>query len=466
MKKIFISLLLSFNIIGTFSFLEIEKNKVFSSEMKETLIIEGNSLFEGNIEFSERKAISEALKKAVSKVLALWIKNDSIEKISDDKKDDILDKYEEYIKDYKLLSKKINGDFYTVNVEVTVKMEEIKNSFKQKVKSISKKLANPSISFVLTTWEKIGNSTTKMQENTNETSIENKASDSVKSINSYDTPDSSYLDAYANNPNLSLTHKTKFIKKSTTGILNEEIWKKYPDPSIIDNFKGEFLERNFIVKSADKTLRIALSNSQIENSVNAFDRESVRIFAQKEGVNFVVRGEVSILKKTYNENTASNEILGVINTEIIDVDSGNVLSIYSNSAKAISDSEESAKFQLIKKLANLASKTLSKETLIKWEDFIENGRPYIIELENITSPRNQQEPFLACLKELNIEINSITSDKPKNTLFNITYKGKKDDLNSNIQKKLGNKKGFSEKEFNGPIYRDGKIIFTFFPSKK
>lgn len=462
MKKIcLVVAILSFNLIGIGGYNPLLNNQVLASELKETIIVEGSSYYDGNTDFSERKAISEALKKAVSKVLALWIQNGAFESLSEDKKDDILEKYEEYIKSYKLLSKKIKGDFYTVNLEVTVKIEEIKSAFKKKVKSISSKMSRPSIAFVLTTWKKVGETSSKIQEDTNEMSLENKASDSVKKVYSYDTPDSSYLDAIADNPNLSIDHKATFKKKNTTGKIDETLWEKYPDSSIIDSFKEEFLERNFIIKAADKAEHIALSGSMAETSVNPFDRESVKIFAQKEGVNFITRGEISILGKIFNESTASTEINGKITVEMIDVDSGQLIANYSSTATASGDDEEKIKFQLIKKLANLASKKLSKKTLSIWEDFIQNGRRFIVEVQNITSNRNQKEPFLDVLKDLNAEVNSTTSDNPKNALIEVTCKTKKELLGSNILKKLQNKKGFSEKEFDGPYYNDGKIIFKF-----
>lgn len=367
MKKIcLVVAILSFNLIGIGEYHPLLTNQVLASELKETIIVEGSSYYDGNTDFSERKAISEALKKSVSKALALWIQNGAFESISEDKKDDILEKYEDYIKDYKLLSKKVKGDFYTVNLEVTIKIEEIKSAFKQKVKSISSKMSRPSIAFVLTTWKKVGETSSKIQEDTNEMSLENKASDSVKKVYSYDTPDSSYLDALADNPNLSIDHKATFKKKNTTGKIDETLWKKYPDSSIIDSFKEEFLERNFIIKAADKAEHIALSGSMAETSVNPFDRESVKIFAQKEGVNFITRGEISILGKIFNESTASTEINGKITVEMIDVDSGQLIANYSSTATASGDDEEKIKFQLIKKLANLASKKLSKETLSIW----------------------------------------------------------------------------------------------------
>ena len=46
-------------------------------------------------------------------------------------------------------------------------------------------------------------------------------------------------------------------------------------------------------------------------------------------------------------------------------------------------------------------------------------------------------------------------------LFDVLYKGDKDELGEAILEQVGSKPGFGENEFEGPDDDGGKIIFTF-----
>ncbi|MCF0224441.1 MAG: hypothetical protein HUK20_09235, partial [Fibrobacter sp.] len=194
--------------------------------------------------------------------------------------------------------------------------------------------------------------------------------------------------------------------------------------------------------------------------INVGDRTAVRELAEKEGANFVARGEVMLLSQGKSAATGQPEITAKIGTEIIDVNSGEVVASYSNTVTATNTNIDKAKAQVIKKAAIAAAKTLASQTLQTWQERAEKGRQYTIEIRNIKKARSQKIPIEKALKSIG-SISSQTSPSAGVQDYTVLYKGSKSDLGMALIEALGDAKGFSEEEFDGPSDENGKIIFTF-----
>jgi hypothetical protein len=230
--------------------------------------------------------------------------------------------------------------------------------------------------------------------------------------------------------------------------------------SIIDGFQQEFKEKGFDLKAADRAREIAVAPSAAQTGINISDRSAVRDLAEKEGANFVARGEVMLLGQEKSAATGQPEITAKIGTEIIDVNSGDVVASYSNTVTASNSNIDKAKSQVIKKAAVVAARTLASQTLQTWQERAESGRQYTVEVRNMTKARSQKIPFEKALKSI-AKISSQTSPKTGVQTYQVLYKGNKSDLGMAIIEAVGDAKGFSESEFDGPSDENGKIIFTF-----
>lgn len=387
----------------------------------QTVTVQGIAPLDGaSKDIVHKKALTDAFRNAVEKGLGVWVKAQSEVKDFELKKDEIITRAEGYVTEHEILNETESGGVYTVTIKATVAIDKIGADFKQLVGRVKTQMGNPSITFVLTTWENRGKKS---------------SANLTKDITS-------------TNKDISLQ------------LIDETVWKKYPDLTIVDSFKQEFLEKGFDLKATDKATEIANSESLAKTSINIGDRAIIRNLAEKEGANYVARGELQVIDSEYNENTASYVVTSKVGVEIIDVNSGDIVSSYSNTASASSSSQENAKNQSIKKIAILGAKTLASQTLDKWQDRSNNGMKYTIEIRNITSARSQKIPFMKALKNI-VQVTSQTSPEQSILLLDVTYKGKKDELGEAILEQVGSEKGFSESEFEGPEDENGKIVFKF-----
>lgn len=394
------------------------------------------------------KALYDAFRNAVEKGLGVLVKSQTEVKDAALVKDEILSKSEGYVIDHEIIKEGIEEDFYVIIIKAQVAVDKIDADFKKLLRKVKAALGNPSISFILTTWEKIGKKSSNKIDNLDTKSVnineELKVSGDYNKIKISNT---------VNNSN-------KVSKESNFEKIDENIWKKYPDTTIIDAFQQEFKEKGFDVKATDKARNIALVESLKMAFVNPSDRKAVREEAEKEGANFVARGEARIIDKNISENTGNFEITAQIGIEIIDVNSGDVVSSYSNTATASSKSESNAKFQSLKKVAVLAAKTLADQTLNTWQERSLSGRQYTIEFKNIKSMRKQKKPIMDAIEAV-AQITSQTNPQEGVLMVNVIYKGDKKKLSDDILNQLESKKGFSESEFDGPFDEGGKIVFKF-----
>lgn len=422
--------------------------------------VSGQAMIEGNKDTAQKKALSDAFRNAVEKGLGVWIKSETNVKDFQVKKDEILTKAEGYVIEHEILKEKDENGIYTVTIRAKVAVDKIGSDIKQLIGRLKVQMGNPSIAFVLTTWENKGIKTTINLNQNNEASLDIKASDGVKKVNSYDSPDQTYLEATSTDPNMLVQTNSNVKKEFSVQKIDETVLKKYPDMTIIDSFQQEFIEKGFDLKSADKAREIAGSESLVQTSININDRSEIRKVAEKEGANFVARGEVQIIDSNLSENTMGYVVTAQIGVEIIDVNSGDIVASYSNTTNARSSSEKNARTQSIKKLAILAAKTLSSQTIDKWQERSLSGKKYTIELRNMQSIRQQKLPFIKALQSV-AQITSQTSPKEDTLLIDVLYKGDKNSLGEALLEQIGTTKGFSENEFDGPIDENGKVIFKF-----
>ena len=301
----------------------------------------------------------------------------------------------------------------------------------------------PSIAFVLTTWEKKGIAISKTTtQNTKVQGSREEASESGF--------DGSRTDIETN---------TRSQTDSTIGIFTEDIWKKIPDAQIVDKFQQQFVKQQFNVKAADVARNIALAASLAKTGVDPSDRAAVRKLAEKEGVNYVARGEVAVnnyQRASGNKVKASLQI-GV---EVINVNSGEIVASFSNAVHTVASTMEVARNGGINKAAVVAARTLSEQVMEAWINAADNGSQYTVELRNMKSARSQRMPFEKALKGI-ATLSSQTQPQKDVVTYSVVFKGSKSDLGMAILEAIGDKPGFDEKSFEGPGDEDGKIIFEF-----
>lgn len=509
-----------------------------------------------NTDAAQKKALSDAFRNAVEKGLGVWIKSQTEVKDAALVKDEILTKAEGYVTEHEIVKEGLNDGLYYVTIRAKVSVDKIGADFKGLVGRVKTAMGNPSISFVLTTWESRGKkgsyrqtdaidvSTKERVKSSVEGGLDEKAaSESQRSASSREKIDASASArqsasalesvsasqsgrdsqsvsgrrnvsndsananinvsgssqygasgkarsdsshsgsiksnaSYAGSANAkssdSQSYKIKGEMDSSASVdasakvsksgsyekIDESLWKKYPDTTIIDAFQQEFKEKRFDIKAADKAREIALTESLAKTSVDPSDRKAVKDEAEKEGANFVARGEARIIDSLKSDNTGNYEVTAQVGVEIIDVNSGDVVSSYSNTATATTKSEANAKAQAIKKVAVLAARTLADQTITTWQERSLSGRQYSIEIKNITSMRKQKKPIMDAIESI-AQITGQSSPQDGTLLVQVTYKGDKKKLGDEIIGQLESKPGFSEKEFDGPFDEGGKIVFKF-----
>lgn len=437
----------------------------------------------------QKKALDVAFRNAVERELGIYIQAHTEVKNGEMVKDEILQKSTGYVHEHEIIKEEVKGGQYYVTIEAKISVDRIGEDFKKIVGKVKKAMGNPSITFVLTTWESKGKRTSYNQtDNVSESAHQDI---NAKVEKGYASKTSSEAGAngsvaqggsesvYSGSANLkrsasesgnvkgkleSSAHvdTSALVKKSgVSEKIDESLWKKYPDTTIIDSFQQEFKDRGFDLKASDKAREIALAESLITTAINPNDRQAIRIAAEKEGANFVARGEARIIDTRVSEETGNFEVTSQVGVEIVDVNSGDVVSSYSNTATASSKSEPNARVQAIKKVSILGAKTLAEQTIDTWKERAESGRQFTIEVQNISSMRKQKKPILDALGALEAEITNQTSPAEGVLHVTVKFKGNKNKLGDGIVEKLGDKDGFSEKDFDGPLDEGGKVVFKF-----
>lgn len=403
-----------------------------------------------NKDGARNNALANAFRAAVEKGIGVWVSSQTEVKDAALVRDQILTHAQGYVTNHEIIKEKVEGNVLTVTINAEVSVDKIGADIKSLVARVSTAMQNPSITFVLTTWEKKGMQATASKTNSTDVSVKGETKSSP------DLPEGapSQIDSVAVETSHKVTQSTSSYK------IDEDLWVKYPDTTIIDSFNQEFKDKGFNLNAGDKARTIALSKSVKDTFVNPFDRIAVRSAAAKEGVNFVARGEVKMLDTLISSSTGNTEVTSEIGVEIIDVGSGKIVAAYKNTATAGSRRPQEAKPQSIKKVAVLAARTLAGQTIETWQDASLNGREFEVEFRNIKSTRSQERPILNALEALGTL--SSTSNTDKSTLLvKIRFKGQKKALEDGILDQLGSKPGFSESEFDGPKTIEGKIVFKF-----
>ncbi|MFZ4440368.1 MAG: flagellar assembly protein T N-terminal domain-containing protein [Syntrophales bacterium] len=539
-------------------------NVCWAQEYKEITVSGTADIVGGNEDQAKKSAVRDALRTAVEMGVGVIIKSSTEVKDYEVIKDEIKSNAEGYVKEYDILKEGAKSGKYNVSIRAKVLTEKINEAFKKRLGKAAQALGNPSITFVLTTWKKIGEkggfeskteqvdvSAKRRDQAAIDGSIDEKASAErkysasarAKSSESADvstqesasaeyrgsssekgkssarvavrgktTDDSSEAsgeieasrsrdgraradykgsydgkgraayegsasgsgDASASqsgsykvkgdvDSSKSVDASLKVTKSSSSAMRLSEIeWKKFPDMTIIDSFGQEFKEKGFDLMAADEARKIAQAESLSSSSIDIFDREQVRKKAEKEGANFVARGEVQIIDYQISESTGRPVVRSKVGVEIIDVNSGDIVGVYSDTTNATSASREDAEAQAIKKIAVLAAKTLAGQTVETWEKRSTLGQFFTIEVRNITNTRQQQRPLIKAVESV-ATIRQQTNPSNKVLLMQVSFKGAKNKLGDAILDKLEGDKtpGFSGEEFDGPKMEEGKIVFIF-----
>ena len=399
-----------------------------------------------NKDGARSNALANAFRDAVESGIGVWVQSQTEVKDAALVRDQILTRAQGYVTDHEIVKEKVEGNTLVVTIRANVAVDQIGADIKSLVGRVSLSMGNPSITFVLTSWETRGRQRSASRTDAVDASLQ------AEGRSKYDASDDS--------GSLAVAGSAKVKRDISLAKIDEDIWVKYPDTTIIDSFNQEFKEKGFKLNAGDRAREIALSRSVKETFVNPFDRTAVRQAAEKEGVNFVARGEVKMLDTMISDSTGNTEVTSEVGVEIIDVASGEIVAAYRNTATAGSSRPKEAKSQSIKKVAVLAARTLASQTIETWQNAALNGREFTIEVRNIKSKRSQERPFLAVLESLG-SISSSTNPEAKVLLVKLQFKGPKKKLEDGILDQVEAKPGFSEKEFDGPETIDGRIVFTF-----
>lgn len=521
-----------------------------------------------NKDGARNNALANAYREAVEKGIGVWVQSQTEVKDSELVRDQILTRAQGYVTNHEVIKEKVEDNLLAITIKAVVAVDKIGADIKSLVGRVSTQMGNPSITFVLTTWEKRGQQGSASRTDNTDVSVraDSKASHdsaddssatastsasvrarekatseaslstreraavtargqsshqssgsesgqvaaggqyvegdgfaagragyaasgrqtsshsgsvSASGKSAYDgaaraqssqtygadmkaTASESSKTRSKGHDNTSIAADTsvKVKQDSSYSKIDEDLWKKYPDMTIIDSFQQEFLAKNFDLMAADKAREIAVSESIAQTSVNPNDRKAIREMAAKEGASFVARGEIRVLGVGVSEATGNREVKTQIGVEIIDVNSGDIVGSYSNTTSASSSEAGEARMQSIKKNAVQAARTLASQTIDVWQKRSLNGRQYAIEIRNVKSIRSQQLPIISAIKGIAQITNQTNSDKTT-LLVKVNYKGSKEDLGTGIIESVGSKPGFSEAEFDGPANEDGKIVFTF-----
>lgn len=522
----------------------------------------------GNKDAAHTNALTNAFREAVEKGIGVWVQSQTEVKDSALVKDQILTNAQGYVTNHEIIKEKVEDNILAVTIKAEVAVDKIGADIRSLVGRVSTQMGNPSIAFVLTTWEKRGqkgssstssntdvsvradsktkydvaddssakessSASVRSQENSDSSaslstreraavsarerssqqsassesgavaaggqfvagngyaagragyaaserqsstdsssirasgksaydgSVKAKASETYSAnLNANESESSSTRSTGHDNTSTALDTGVKVNQDSSYSKIDEDLWKKYPDMTIVDSFQQEFLAKNFDLMAADKAREIAVAESLAQTSVNPSDRKAIRDMAAKEGVGFIARGEVRILGAGVSEATGNQEVKTQIGVEIIDVNSGDIVASYSNSTTASSSDVGEARMQSIKTNAVKAARTLASQTIDVWQKRSLNGRQYTIEVRNVKSVRSQQMPILSAIKGIAQITNQTNADKTT-LLIKVTYKGSKEDLGTGVLEAVGSKPGFSEAEFDGPANEDGKVVFAF-----
>lgn len=473
-----------------------------------------------NTDAARAKALTDAYRSAVEKGLGVWIKSQTEVSNFMLVKDQILSRCEGYVTNHSVLKEGPDGTgMYKIVIEATVNVSKIGADFKAIVGRVKTEMGNPSITFVLTTYEKKGEvshasesgsrdvnqstSSQHQQQNQRSGSGNYSATQQASGNASYSASGSSSADLNAsrnvtdNNASFSgsysgstdqnvqysggasaqgsysgsqagassgsassnVSQSTTYSMQSTSSSFDENLWKKLADATIIDAFQQEFKEKGFDLMATDNARRIALAPSNVQLNINPFDREGVRVLAEKEGANFVARGEAMIIDVAPTSGMQKATVK--LGAEIVDVNSGDVVAAYSNTGSALNSSDMEAKAQAIKKVAILGARTLADQTISTWRDRAANGRQFTIVLQGFTSVRSQQRPFVTAVQNHVTKITSTTSPKTGVLMLKVMYQGDKMSLGDAILDELDPKPGFEEGKFDGPLFEGGNLVFKF-----
>jgi len=344
-----------------------------------------------NVDGARNNAMTNAFREAVEKGIGVWVQSQTEVKDSTLVRDQILTHAQGYVIEHEIVKEKVEGNMFALTIKAQVAVDQIGADIKSLVGRVSTAMGNPSITFVLTTWEKRGqqgsasrtdsadvsvNSDSKSKydisdDSSNSESInaslhgrEKSASDaslsaseratvtaqgessehsagtssgsivagdqhveddgyaagrvgysasghqssaqsgsikasgrstydgaaSATSVDSYDgdknaknsTSSNTSIKGH-NDASLASNTSTKVKQDSSYSKIDEDIWVKYPDTTIIDSFNQEFKEKSFKLNAGDKAREIAMSKTIKETFVNPFDRSAVRQAAEKEG---------------------------------------------------------------------------------------------------------------------------------------------------------------------------------------
>ncbi len=411
-----------------------------------------------NKDGARNNALANAFREAVEKGIGVWVQSQTEVKDAALVRDQILTRAQGYVSDHEIVKESVEEGILTVTIKANVAVDKIGLDIKTLVGRVSTTMGNPSITFVLTTWEKRGHQGSSSKNDTVDMYVTSETSGKHDSAD--DSESSQNLSKGQDASSVAVNAITKVKQDSSYSKIDEVLWKKEPDMTIIDSFQQEFLAKNFDLMAADKARQIAVSPSLAQTSVDPNDRQSVRNFATREGAGFVARGEVKILGFAISEATGNQEVKSQIGVEIIDVNSGDIVGSFTNTATASSSNGDEAKIQSIKKNAVLASRTLAAQTIEVWQKRSLNGRQYSIEIRNIKSQRSQKIPLVTAIQGL-AQITNQSNPDSTTLLVKVLFKGDKETLGNGILDAVGSKTGFSEAEFDGPANEDGKIVFVF-----
>jgi len=101
-------------------------------------------------------ALTNAFREAVEKGIGVWVQSQTEVKDAALVRDQILTRAQGYVTDHEIVKEKVEDNQLVVTIKAQVAVDKIGADIKSLVGRVSTAMGNPSITFVLTTWEKRG----------------------------------------------------------------------------------------------------------------------------------------------------------------------------------------------------------------------------------------------------------------------------------------------------------------------
>ena len=162
---------------------------------------------------------------------------------------------------------------------------------------------------------------------------------------------------------------------------------------LIDSFQEQFKDKSFDIKVLDKAREYVSTNVRQDVNPDAQDeriRKTILELAEEANVNYIARGEFEANFKGVDEATGNIGWGGIVKCEIIDTSTYEGIAFYTDTVFKLFPEKIEGLYALMHSASKNAAKKLAGQTWNTWLKQIEQGIPYNIIVENITSSERRK----------------------------------------------------------------------------